>query len=392
MTLTDLYRAARSLEAIENYARVDEPLLQETAYLDDRCNSETRIYFDDEFWKPKLVEENHNAKFENPDRSFEFFGFALSEWIARVPGLFWTKGADRLRFLGDEAIQYESHKWTTLHPQGKSAKVLGGIGTIKLPRNDQGYRLVTLSAGHNASSGIPALMSPRVWESHNLGEGSSLHLSANWQPMASEWASRFPSIRGIPKGYLTVEEPDQVRSVLAHRQPTQIHPFTVMEYSRGNSQLFDFVYATADTGDRNYRSELEQFFDFYKRDSGRYGRYLLTADITNPLWEADYDDPAALRGDRGAVAQLNLLEARVRKETFGGHSLEQILEILSVHYDHDSLQRLSDVVGLPKSHWFATGVPLATLATRILDLARTRERVEVLIDAIALDYPNVFLS
>src|SRR5688572_18044633 len=102
MTLTDLYRTARSLEAIGNYARADDPLLQETGYLDDRCQSETTVFFDDEFWKPKLVEWNHNAKVENPpDRSFDFFGFALSEWIARVPGLFWTKGAERLRFLGD---------------------------------------------------------------------------------------------------------------------------------------------------------------------------------------------------------------------------------------------------------------------------------------------------
>jgi hypothetical protein len=394
--LSDLYRASRSLESIENYACSDDPLLQETESPNDLSNGDASVYYvyyDDDFWKSKLVESSRNVRPENQsNRSFSFSAFALSEWIARVPGLFWTEGAERLRLLGDQAIQYESPKWTTLHPHGKSAKVMGGVGTLKLPQNDRGYRLVSLSAGHNASSGIPALISPEVWEAHDLAEGSVIDCAAKWQPMASDWASRFPSIRGIPKGYLMVEQPQQVRRVIAHRQPTQIHPFTVMEYARGNSKLFDFVYATADTGDCNYRVELEEFFEFYKRDSGRYGRYLLSADVNNPLWDADYDDPAALRSNSGAIAQLNLLEARVRNETFGSHSLDQILELLSANYDHDSLKRLSDVVGLPRAHWFATGVPTATLASRLLDIARSRERIEVLIDAIALDYPNLFLS
>jgi hypothetical protein len=393
VNLPDLYRAARSLEAIENYARSDDALAEVVLSLDAPHESDKSVYYDDQFWKARLGDWSNNREAKGPSNEpFEFFGFAVSEWVARVPGLFWTHGADRLRMFGDQAVQYESPEWTTLHPPGKSAKVLGGIGTIKFPPNDRGYRLVTLSAGHNASSGIPALVSPHIWEAHNLSEGRVITLAAKWQPMAAEWASRFPSIRGIPKGYLLLENLPQVRWVGAESQPTQIHPFTVMEYSRGNSQLFDFVYATADTGDMHYRSRLEEFFDSYKRDSGRYGRYLLSADISNPLWEADYDDPAALRVDQGAMAQLNLLEARVRNESFAGNSLEQILEVLSTNYDADSLKRLSDVVGLPRSHWFATGVSAATLGVRILDSARDREKVEVLIDAIALDYPNLFLS
>ena len=393
VNLPDLYRAARSLEAIENYARSDDALVEVVHSLDAAHDCQKSFYYDDAFWKARLDDSNDDREAEGASNElFEFFGFAVSEWVARVPGLFWTNGAERLRMLGDQAVQYESPEWTTLHPPGKSAKVLGGIGTIKLAPNDRGYRLVTLSAGHNASSGIPALVSPDVWEAHNLSEGRVITLAAKWQPMAQEWASRFPSIRGIPKGYALVEQPHQVSWVHAERQPTQIHPFTVMEYSRGNSQLFDFVYATADTGDMHYRSRLEEFFESYKRDSGRYGRYLLSADTSNPLWDADYDDPAALRTDRDAMAHLNILEARVRNESFAGRSLEQILEVLSANYDDNSLKRLSDVVGLPRSHWFATGVSTATLAVRMLDSARDREKVEVLIDAIALDYPNLFLS
>src|ERR1700687_2989529 len=314
MTLPDLYRAARSLEAIENYGHADDPLLQDVKPTDEVLDCDCTFDHDDKFWKSRLLESTRIKKGKcESSNAFNFFGFAVSEWVARVPGLFWTKRAEKLRMLGDQAIQYESPRWTTLHPPGKSAKVLGGIGTMKFPPNERGYHLVTLSAGHNASSGIPVLVSPEAWDAHDISEGCVINLAAKWQPMAAEWAYRFPSIKGIPKGYLMVENASQIHCVLAREQPTQIHPFTVMEYSRGNSLLFDFVYATADTGDQAYRAKLESFFDSYKRDSGRYGRYLLSADIGNPLWDADYDDPASLRGDKGAVAQLHLLAARVRE-------------------------------------------------------------------------------
>lgn len=92
MTLPALYRAARSVESIENYVRSDDPLLQETNSADEGSITDASVVYDDEFWKPKLVESSRNAKGENQsDYSFDFSGFALSEWVARVPGLFGPK-------------------------------------------------------------------------------------------------------------------------------------------------------------------------------------------------------------------------------------------------------------------------------------------------------------
>lgn len=78
MTLPDLYRAARSLESIENYVRSDDPLLQETNSTDDRWVTDASVVYsvvyDDEFWKPKLVESSRNAKEENQsNNSFRLF-------------------------------------------------------------------------------------------------------------------------------------------------------------------------------------------------------------------------------------------------------------------------------------------------------------------------------
>jgi hypothetical protein len=393
MTLPDLYRSARSLEAIENYAHADDALVQQVEPQDETRSYNSFITSDFEFWrrllKPSGVDDSVRTWW---GEGFSFFKFVISEWVARVPGLFWSEGSDKLRELANLAVQYESEEWTILHPPGKSEKVIGGVGTLKLPPNGSGNRLVTVSAGHNASSGVPVLVSPEVWEHHKLREGCVVSIDAAWQEMSVEWSSRFPSIRGIPRGYLVLEKPSQISEVVVRDAPTQIHPFTIMEYARGNSLLFDFVYATADTADRSYRKELEEFFEFYKNDDGRYGRYLLSADIGDPLWESDYDEPAALRRDQGAIAQLDLLEARVRKESFRGHSLDLILDGLATNYDDESLKRLSDIAGLPSSQWYAPGLPIAALSARMLETARKRERIEVIIDAIALDYPNLFAS
>jgi hypothetical protein len=393
MALPELYRCARSLEAIENYSLADKPLFEEPQPPGGINHGGYPFTQDRDFWYKVFEDVERN----NPGKSmwgagFSFYRFAISEWVGRVPGLFWTKGADKLRKLADRAVQYESKGWKTLHPYGKSEKVVGGIGTLKIPPSEREYRLITLSAGHNASSGIPALVSPEVWEGRKLKEGHVINFTARWQPMTAEWASRFPSIKGIPRGYLVLSDPAQIQNVSDVTTPTQIHPFTVMEYTHGNAILFDFVFATADTAGKHYRKELEGFFDGYKRDAGRDGRYLLSADINNPLWDAEYDSPAALRGDAGAQAQLGLLEARVRQISFKGKSLTAILDFLTDNYDDVSMRRISDAVGIPPAQWYASGISTAALAARFLDKCVKREKVEVLLDAVALDDNSTLLA
>jgi hypothetical protein len=385
MSLPELYRCARSLEAIENFARA-EPSSPSKIYKDTERQAIEFIYSDKDFWSMVLADSSQSW-----GKQFHLYYAALSLWVARVPGLFWSKGAKALREITPDIVEYKSEGWVVLEPRGKSQQVLGGIGTIKFPPSGNGFRLLTVSCGHNASSGIPVLISPAVWEHHKLGDGSILELQAKWQPMATKWTERFPSIKGIPKGYLVVNDPGQVLNVVDRNSPTQFHPCTVMEYYQGDAKLYDFVYATADTGLKNYRKAVEMFFEQYKKDRGRFGRYLMSADIADPLWEAEYDNPAALqRAEPGAKSQLELLQMRVRGDSFKGRNLELIIQFMAREYQNDGLRRISQTIGIPPAHWF-TGGTTADSAIQLVHICADRGKVEELLDAVAIEFPNAFI-
>jgi hypothetical protein len=326
MSLLEAYTGVRIMETNDNYARADTPLLAQPEIL----HTDIPSYFhdfeqDQRFWE---------KVFSDPEgvwgMQVSFGKAALSEWVARVPGLFWKPEAEQLRQLSPTAIENKSERWTTYTPWGKSQKVMGGIGAFRLPPAVDGTRLVTLTTSLNASAGVPALVLPDVWDKirqAGSSEGRAINGQVRWQPMAQGWAARFKSTRDSPRGYLVLDNPNAIE-VLDEKAPTQFHPFTVMEYYSGSRELFDYVYATADTGLADYRGQLTRFFDMYKDVQGRHGRYLLAGDMVNALWEAEYDSPADLRrADPSAQSQLALVEARVRERLLGEDTIEWLLEV-----------------------------------------------------------------
>jgi hypothetical protein len=165
-----------------------------------------------------------------------------------------------------------------------------------------------------------------------------------------------------------------------------------MEYSYGNLRLFDFVYATADTRVRRHRQKLERFFDSYKNKKDRDGEYLLAADIADPLWDSEFDSPAALRRQNAAAeAALDLLRARVREQSFRGEAIDEILQVLAEDPDIDMLLRLSEIVGIRRAHWYQGG-SVSEAAVQFMNVCVEREKVEELLDAIAIEDPNVILE
>jgi hypothetical protein len=372
---------------MENYACASIQISDEIINDDKPLLTAGDFVRDDKYFWSKVLSDPQKAW----GQRFQFDNAALSTWVARVPGLFWSEGAKALRKITVDAIEYKSDDWLVLRPQGKSQQVLGGIGTLKFPPDENGYRLVTLSCGHNASSGVPMLVSPEVWKQHKLDDGSILGLWAKWQPMPSVWAERFPSIKGIPKGYLVINHQTHVYSASAMHAPTQFHPCTVMEYYQGDAKLYDFVYATADTGVRNHRRYIETFFGEYKKARGRFGKYLMSADISDPLWEAEYDSPIALqRAEPGAKSQLELLRMRVQGESFKGNNLDLIAQFLAREYDNVGLRRISEIIGIPSAHWF-TGSAVADSCVQLLHMCVDRGKVEELLDAVAVEHPQAFL-
>jgi hypothetical protein len=400
MSLSTLYRGTRSIEAIENYSiattwkssrhafkptSLENPLgffsslgiLRRFRTGSHRENISHEFRNDREFWDIVLT----SSRGETYGHNFHFSDCALSEWVARVPGLFWSTGAQALRELAQGAIEFKSAEWTVYYPLGKSQLVLGGIGTLKFSSDVIGNRLATLSCGHNASSGVPVIISSEVWEHYGLSEGDIISGEAKWQGMPMGWAERFPSIKGIPRGCLVVNHPSQIHLV-ARNQPVQFHPCTVMEYDAGNAILYDFVYATADTSVRDYRQKLERFFEGYKARNERYGRYLLPADQSQPLFDAEY----VVSSNQDSQYQLRLIEERVHLRSFKGQAIDALLQVLASNCSNDDLQALSRDIQLNPNVWF-TGAAAARSAVQLLDVCVQRNKVEELVDALALHNP-----
>jgi len=386
MSLWRPYIGIRILETSNNYALADGPLMnppKTRGTLND-----WHLDSDEEFWLTVL---------QYPEQAWGtrlhiVQPVAISEWIARVPGLFWKPGVHQFREY-QKGIYELIGRWRWQLPRAKSARVMGGIGTLRLPPSEDGTRLVTLTTGQNASAGIPALVSPDVWDKiccQGQAEGRVIRIpdGARWQPMSVGWAAQSQATNDIPRGYLVIRDPDGVK-VLDMVAPTLIHPFSVMEYREGAKELFDYVFATADTGEA-FHGRLEAFFADYAQAKDRHGRYLLAGDMVHPIWKADFNTPAELRRiDPAAGSQLALLEARVRQHMMGEDTIERVLEALAkTSRASADLQRISVDCGMEPVFWLKGGT-LAEQASQLVEEALRHARLEQLIETIAKRYPSL---
>lgn len=373
--------AARIIESAENYARahVSNPA---PPGVQPRGNGAT--YLDDgKFWS--IVLDGRiawDAAVFIPEATF-------SEWVPRVPGLYWRKESAALRRFTPDVIESQSDDGVTLRPTGKSQVVIGGVGTLRLPPNSEGYRLCSVTTSANVSTGVPILVSPDVWKGSKLREGVVLRgESLRWVAMPIEWSSRFPTTRGVPAGCLLATSPADIEVYSSSSSGVQIHPYTIMEYFSDGIELFDFVFATAITTEPNYRGQLETFFDSYRQGAGRQGRYLLSADVANPLWEADYKTPEDLnRAEPAAGSQLKLLERRVRAHQLGDDVWDRTLRALAALPDQDYLRRISTQAGIPPSSWFSGGARMMDAAAQFLARADREQHLPAILEALAIEHP-----
>jgi hypothetical protein len=366
--------AARVLESAANYARASVHYAPEIA----ESGSHDRLLYreDVDFWGQVLAAPGNCWR----KRVDAFDPVIFSEWVARVPGLFWKPGMASMRTYSAADVERYDLDGITLKPYGKSEIVMGGVGTLKLPPNAEGYLLGTVTTSTNVSAGVPVLVHPDVLECHDLREGSVIVLrSPLWAPMPFEWSARFPSTRGHPLGCLLLTKPETL-GVVGGIGATQIHPFTIMSYPSGTAELFDFVYATGVTTDPQYRQKLERFFNDYKDRNGRKGTYLIRADVAESLWDAEVASPQEL------APHLELLERRVNDRQLGKDVTERLLQALASLPDVNYLRKISTMVDIEPSTWDAGG-SLSDAAARFL--ARAPD-IAALIDALAMERPLAF--
>src|SRR5436190_1494312 len=131
MSLQEDLLAVRLGETVAAYAQADDAL---TAPIhEEPQKSFSGTYTDESFWLE--VMRDKELKW---DCHFSFDRAIFSEWVPRLPGLYWTRGAELMRELQPEDVELRSAEWEKYPPGVKSRKVLGGIGTLCLPPSASG--------------------------------------------------------------------------------------------------------------------------------------------------------------------------------------------------------------------------------------------------------------
>jgi hypothetical protein len=380
MALTEALKAARIIETLENYAVAGNTVA--AAEVANAANS-GHAHTDDSFWR-RILNEPESCW----NQSFYLKHCVLSYWTPRMPGLFYAPGSAAMRAAADKQEVARGPGWKEFTPMGKSSKVMGGVGTFTLPPDNAGFALGCVSFSANTSSGIPVLISPEVAEAHKLTEGCVVSvIEARWTKMNLDWAQRFPSIKGIPRGYLLVNKPEMIE-VEERNAPTELHPFTVMEYEQNGALLFDYVYVTANTSQTNYRQEAEKFFEYYRTKDNRHGKYLLACDAANPLFDATYQSPGELHKELD-TGKMELLLNRIRETRFDNHTLDELAAKLTRFYPTAAdMHTLACHVGLPPGSLKDDSA--AKMSLELLSESVERKIVEELIDRMAMTHPGVF--
>lgn len=380
MGLKELYKGTKIIETIENYAVAEEKnfIIQDVA-------NEEKFYFynEEEFWRNVITSP---IKYWN--KKIDLYNFVVSDWVARIPGLYWIPSSEQIRQHKKEDIALQSKQWIEFNPPGKSKKVMGGVGTLLLPPTDEGKVLLSVSAGCNASTGIPLLFFPEVYDYFKIKQGDCIIIrDAKRQPMDIQWASKFATTKDIPRGYLVIESIKKIQ-ILDRNYPVVYHPFSLMEYEYKDSLFYDFVYVTADSKVDNVDTEIEHFFNEYAKKEGRNGEYLLNPNIVNPIFQSRYSFPTELT-QASEKAKLNLLYERIRGTYFKQQSIEQLLIKLPQHYQSSvSIRTLSKNIGVNVSLLVEDSA--ASMSAQLINLCLKKDIIESLIDRIILDYPLIF--
>jgi hypothetical protein len=383
MELFNVFKATRIIETIENYAISGNDRFKDT--LSDTLQESHWFYEDEEFW---------TAIISNPEKywnkKLNFYHFTICNWVARVPGLYWADYSAAMRQHSESEVARRSRQWIEFHPPGKSKKVLGGIGTILLPPNDEGKRLLSISSSCNASLGIPILVFPEIFDLLNIKEGDAVRIkNARWQPLDMNWSKRFCSTQGIPRGCLIIDSPEKIE-VVERDVPVVYHPFSIMEYQKGDALLCDFVYLTIDNKVHNGRKEIEKFFHYYANKDSRHGRYLLNPNIIQPYFDTQYSCPSEMQ-QPSERAKIDLIYKRIRKHEFGKTTLSKLIEVLPRFYTStESIKRLAKNVGVSQASLQEDNA--ASMAAQLINRCLDSGKIEELTDRMIVEYPQIFNS
>lgn len=391
MEFIDAYNATRLLESAENFAVSDKitPKEENSRVENDLINDQRS------FWQNVI---------NNPDnfwgRRFSIRNCVFSEWVARLPGAYYLPNAYNFRRRAEKYIisnpYINSKNWVLFSPRGKGLEIGGGgLGTLKLLPSNTYDTIATICIPDNGddsvSTGIPILLTDEVKEHHRLKEGDVIEIrNAKWRPMIDEWSQKFPSVRGIPRGYLVIDKPELVVRLNA-KFDLYIEPCSIVEHVKGSGTFYDYVFMETKIQQENYQKDIEDFFEYYRKEIVNSGEYLLPID-SNKYIKPRYISPTDLEAkDFLGKTQLEILEARIEETYFKNSDIiDKLLEKLpEIFNDAKDMAMIADTqLKMPPA--LITPTSASKTAPQIINYCIENDKMKTLIDYLGTNYPHFF--
>lgn len=108
MSLSNAYKTTRIIETIENYS-----ISHDTNYsINDEQDGYHDFATDEEFWR-RIISKPKSYW----NKKIELHRFIVSEWVARVPGLYWADYSAILRRHSPNDVFEQSRNWIEFNPR-----------------------------------------------------------------------------------------------------------------------------------------------------------------------------------------------------------------------------------------------------------------------------------
>lgn len=374
-------------EALENYPKIDELDVQGNPAPDRTTTNIQGVDTDEHFWdmmNARVAQGNYQW-----GNLFHFGRVSISEWVPRIPGMYWTDKAEKFREMGRAQKMDEWENQVAYRPIGKTQLVVGGLGTFKCSHGQENM-LVSITASGNCSSGIPLLISRQLWEDYNLKEGSILDdLTLRWDKMASNWSSKFISSKNLIRGSLTFT--DNNIKVNSYDRTAVCHPFTVIEYYEQGVPKYDFMFFSMQ-GASN-RSKIDEWVNIYK-SKFEQARYIFEPDPNEVLYGATYATTHQFLNQ--GFNDVQLIESKIESELSNQSTgiFDKIYEFLCNNISNENeLAEFSkqEVISIPPISWRG-GSSLLDTVKNFMTLIVEQKKLTTLYDLLQTDYSDVFIT
>lgn len=230
------------------------------------------------FWE-RMIRQGNNIRLHN----VQLNNFQIVDWYPRVPGTFFSIGAERIRRQADRSIIREGNS-LFYDPYGKSQMIDGGLGSVKFKPfviDSEYYWLCTATSDSFCHSGIPLFIPNKLFSNIDIASFVQYSISGIIKFLPERIDKTFMHHTGIPRIYLEV---DKLKVIDKNSgSPILITPMLYFESRDDGFSGRQVTYAQCSAGS-TYNPDL--LADWFHNYTSRYsGKIITNFDEQTPIFE-----------------------------------------------------------------------------------------------------------